>query len=70
MNFGNPQCVGAWILAGSDRFQHLGPALERHELFPERTTRIRRIESPVCPDSDLGARVGPTLSSGTGSAPR
>ena len=69
MNFGNPQCVALGSLPDPDRFQHLGPALERHELFPERTNvEFAEVESPGSVRILIWERgVGPTLSSGTGS---
>src|SRR5712691_6132230 len=37
MDFGNPQAVVLGALPDRERFQRLGAALERHEMFPERT---------------------------------
>src|SRR5262245_30784622 len=37
MMFGNPQCVVLGDLPDDDDFQALGPAIERHPLFPDRT---------------------------------
>ncbi len=37
MDFGNPQCVVLGPLPDETRFAKLGPALERHDLFPART---------------------------------
>jgi diaminopimelate epimerase len=69
VNVGNPQCV---IGVGDELerldLQQLGPAIERNELFPNRTNvAFVRIE----PDGVVRARifergVGETLSSGTG----
>jgi diaminopimelate epimerase len=69
VNIGNPQCV---IEVGDELerldLQELGPAIERNELFPNRTNvAFIRIE----PDGAVRARifergVGETLSSGTG----
>ena len=69
MNFGNPQCVMLGALPDRDRFQRLGPALERHEMFPERTNvEFAQVESPGSIRILIWERgVGPTLSSGTGS---
>jgi diaminopimelate epimerase len=69
MNFGNPQCVALGPLPDPDRFQRLGPALERHELFPERSNvEFAQVESPGSVRILIWERgVGPTLSSGTGS---
>src|SRR5439155_9836126 len=53
----------------SDRFERLGAALERHELFPERTNvEFAAIEAPDRVRIVIWERgVGPTHSSGTGS---
>src|SRR6185503_18612556 len=37
MDFGNPQAVVLGALPDAQRFQRLGPALERHAMFPART---------------------------------
>ena len=69
MTFGNPQCVVLGPLPDDDRFQRLGPALERHSMFPDRTN----VEFATVDASDsvrivIWERgVGPTTSSGTGS---
>jgi len=69
MNFGNPQCVALGPLPDQARFQRLGPALERHEMFPERTNvEFADVESPGAVRILIWERgVGPTTSSGTGS---
>jgi len=69
MNFGNPQCVALGPLPDAGRFQRLGPALERHELFPERTNvEFAQVESAASVRILIWERgVGPTTSSGTGS---
>lgn len=69
MDFGNPQCVVIGELPDEARFQRLGPALERHPLFPARTNvEFARVESPDTVRILIWERgVGPTLSSGTGS---
>ena len=69
MAFGNPQCVALGPLPDEARFQRIGPALERHELFPERTNvEFAHVESPAEVRILIWERgVGPTLSSGTGS---
>jgi diaminopimelate epimerase len=69
VSIGNPQCV---IDAGDDLerldLADIGPAIERHELFPNRTNvSFMRME----PGGSVRARifergVGETLSSGTG----
>lgn len=69
MTFGNPQCVVLGPLPDDDRFRRLGPALERHAMFPDRTN----VEFAAVDASDsvrivIWERgVGPTTSSGTGS---
>jgi len=69
MSFGNPQCVALGPLPDDQRFQRLGPALERHERFPERTNvEFAHVESPASVRILIWERgVGPTSSSGTGS---
>ena len=69
MTFGNPQCVALGSLPDEARFQKLGPALERHEMFPERTNvEFARVESRDAVRILIWERgVGPTTSSGTGS---
>jgi len=69
MNFGNPQAVVLGPLPDDARFQRLGPALERHELFPARTNvEFAQVESPESVRILIWERgVGPTMSSGTGS---
>jgi diaminopimelate epimerase len=69
MTFGNPQCVTLGPLPDEERFQRLGPALERHDLFPERTNvEFAHVESPDSVRILIWERgVGPTSSSGTGS---
>ena len=69
MTFGNPQAVVLGPLPDDERFQRLGPAIERHEMFPARTNvEFAQIESPQCVRILIWERgVGPTLSSGTGS---
>jgi diaminopimelate epimerase len=69
MTFGNPQCVVLGPLPDEARFRTLGPALERHAMFPDRTN----VEFATVDASDsvrivIWERgVGPTTSSGTGS---
>jgi diaminopimelate epimerase len=69
MTFGNPQCVALGPLPDETRFARLGPALERHELFPDRTNvEFARVEAADSVRILIWERgVGPTLSSGTGS---
>ena len=69
MSFGNPQCVALGPLPDEDRFRRLGPALERHALFPEGSNvEFAQIEAPDRVRILIWERgVGPTLSSGTGS---
>jgi len=69
MNFGNPQAVVLGPLPDDARFRRLGPALERHELFPARTNvEFAQIESPESVRILIWERgVGATMSSGTGS---
>jgi diaminopimelate epimerase len=69
MGFGNPQCVMLGPLPDEARFQRLGPALERHAIFPERSNvEFAQVETPDSVRILIWERgVGPTLSSGTGS---
>jgi diaminopimelate epimerase len=69
MNFGNPQCVALGPLPDAARFNRLGPALERHEMFPARSNvEFAHVESPDAVRILIWERgVGPTTSSGTGS---
>ncbi|HEY7287286.1 MAG TPA: diaminopimelate epimerase [Vicinamibacterales bacterium] len=69
MDFGNPQCVVLGPLPDEARFARLGPALERHELFPARTNvEFALVERPDVVRILIWERgVGPTMSSGTGS---
>jgi len=69
MNFGNPQCVVLGPLPDSQRFERLGPALERHPMFPDRTNvEFASVESSDRVRILIWERgVGRTSSSGTGS---
>lgn len=69
MDFGNPQCVVLGPLPDDRRFERLGPALERHSLFPARTNvEFAYVEAPDAVRIRIWERgVGPTHSSGTGS---
>jgi diaminopimelate epimerase len=69
MDFGNPQAVVLTELPDNDRFHRLGAALERHEMFPERTNvEFAAIDAPDRVRILIWERgVGPTQSSGTGS---
>jgi diaminopimelate epimerase len=69
MSFGNPQCVALGALPDEARFNRLGPALERHEIFPARSNvEFAHVESPDAVQILIWERgVGPTTSSGTGS---
>jgi len=66
---GNPQCVVLGPLPDDDRFTRLGPALERHPAFPNRTNvEFAEVEAPGRVRIRIWERgVGPTESSGTGS---
>ena len=69
MTFGNPQCVALGPLPDEDRFRRLGPALERHPMFPDRTNvEFAQVDAPGKVRILIWERgVGPTQSSGTGS---
>ena len=69
LSVGNPQCVVfVPTLPGPDEFERLGPALETHSAFPERTNvSFVRVESRHRLKVRIWERgVGPTHSSGTG----
>jgi diaminopimelate epimerase len=69
LNVGNPQCVALDSPVNEARLHRLGPALEQHPMFPDRTN-VELVEV-LAPDRlriliwERG--VGPTRSSGTGS---
>jgi diaminopimelate epimerase len=69
LDIGNPQCVVLGRLPDETRFRRLGPALERHDLFPARTNvEFAQVEAPGTVRILIWERgVGPTMSSGTGS---
>jgi diaminopimelate epimerase len=69
MTFGNPQCVVLGPLPDEARFNHLGPALEHHAIFPARSNvEFAHVEAPDSVRILIWERgVGPTTSSGTGS---
>jgi len=69
MDFGNPQAVVLGALPDRERFLRLGAALERHEMFPQRTNvEFAQVESQDSVRIVIWERgVGPTQSSGTGS---
>jgi len=69
MTFGNPQCIALGELPDRARFERVGPALERHAMFPERTNvEFAHVEAPDAVRILIWERgVGPTTSSGTGS---
>jgi diaminopimelate epimerase len=69
LDFGNPQCVILGNLPDDDRFHRLGPAIERHAMFPAGTNvEFALVEAPDRIRIRIWERgVGPTESSGTGS---
>jgi diaminopimelate epimerase len=69
LSIGNPQCVVLGPLPDDDQFGRLGPALETHVRFPERTNvEFACVEAPDRVRIRIWERgVGPTESSGTGS---
>jgi diaminopimelate epimerase len=69
MEFGNPQCVVLGALPDEVRFRRLGPAIEHHPHFLQRTNvEFAAVESPDRVRILIWERgVGPTQSSGTGS---
>ena len=68
LSVGNPQCVLLGDPLDSERFQKLGPALEHHRHFPNRTNvSFVRVEAPDRIRMLIWERgVGPTTASGTG----
>jgi diaminopimelate epimerase len=70
LSMGNPQCVVLGPLPDADRFARLGLALSTHALFPAGTNvEFAQIEAPNHVRILIWERgVGPTTSSGTGSA--
>jgi diaminopimelate epimerase len=66
---GNPQCVVLGPLPDDETFARLGPALEQHPAFPNRTNvEFARVDAPDRVVIRIWERgVGPTESSGTGS---
>ena len=69
LNIGNPQCIILGPLPTDDRFNHLGPLLEHHPMFPDRTNvEFAHVEHPGRVHIRIWERgAGPTQSSGTGS---
>lgn len=70
MSVGNPQCVVLGALPDESRFNRIGPALSTHSLFPAGTNvEFAYVEAPNRVRILIWERgVGPTTSSGTGSA--
>jgi diaminopimelate epimerase len=70
LSVGNPQCVVLGSLPDDSRFNRLGPALSTHSLFPAGTNvEFACVEAPNRVRIRIWERgVGPTSSSGTGSA--
>jgi diaminopimelate epimerase len=68
LSVGNPQCVLLDDPLDLQRFQKLGPALEHHPQFPNRTNvSFVRVETPGRIRILIWERgVGPTTASGTG----
>jgi diaminopimelate epimerase len=69
LNVGNPQCVLLGPLPSDERFNRLGPLIEHHPMFPNRTNvEFACVETPVRIRIRIWERgAGPTQSSGTGS---
>jgi diaminopimelate epimerase len=69
LNVGNPQCVVLGPLPDEARFARLGPVLEHHAMFPDRTNvEFAEVENPGLIRISIWERgAGPTQSSGTGS---
>ena len=69
LNVGNPQCIVLGPLPDDARFRRLGPALEHHPIFPDRSNvEFVHVDEPARIEILIWERgVGPTSSSGTGS---
>jgi diaminopimelate epimerase len=70
LGMGNPQCVVLGSLPDAERFERLGPALATHAVFPAGTNvEFAEVISPTEVRILIWERgVGPTTSSGTGTA--
>ena len=70
LNMGNPQCVVLGPLPDAARFARLGPALATHPFFPAGTNvEFACVTAPDRIEIVIWERgVGPTTSSGTGTA--
>jgi len=70
LSVGNPQCVVLGALPDEGRFNRFGPALSTHSFFPAGTNvEFAHVEAPNRVRILIWERgVGPTTSSGTGSA--
>ena len=68
LSVGNPQCVLLDGQLDESRLHRLGPAIEHHPKFPDRTNvSFARVESPTRVRILIWERgVGPTQASGTG----
>ncbi len=68
LSVGNPQCVRLESPLREDRLHRLGPALERHQAFPDGTNvELAAVEAPDLVRILIWERgVGPTRASGTG----
>lgn len=68
LRVGNPQCVRLESPLDPARVHRLGPALERHQAFPEGTNvEFASVEAPDRVRILIWERgVGPTMASGTG----
>jgi diaminopimelate epimerase len=69
MNLGNPQCIVLGPLPDAGQVRQIGPAIEHHPMFPDRTNvEFALIERPDSVRILIWERgVGLTQSSGTGS---
>lgn len=70
LRMGNPQCVVLGPLPDAARFNHIGPELATHPMFPAGTNvEFAHVEAPDRIRILIWERgVGPTSSSGTGTA--
>jgi diaminopimelate epimerase len=68
VSMGNPHCIIFWKDFSTLDFESLGPAIEKHPLFPKKTNvEFIRVDSPREITMKVWERgAGPTLACGTG----
>ena len=70
VDMGNPHAVTYDLFPGDVEFEHFGPCVERHPLFPNRTNvEFCRAQTPTRAEVRVWERgAGPTLACGTGAS--